>query len=95
LIGTSIAQFLISQSERTTNNNIEGIMIKAQRCRALRNINAHQGLVKARTTGTIEFETNNLGRRLIKVQWDNSIQMYVFPDEIELTDTIEIDRHAA
>lgn len=57
-----------------------------QRCRALRNINGHQGLVKARTTGTIECETNNLGRILIMVRWDGSFQMYVFQDEIELID---------
>jgi hypothetical protein len=59
---------------------------KGQRCRALRNINAHQGLVRAQTHGTIECETDNLGRRLIKVQWDGSFAMYVFPHEIELLD---------
>ena len=36
------------------------------RCyRATRYLNAHEGSVKARTKGTIEFEINNLGRRLI------------------------------
>jgi hypothetical protein len=69
--------------------------MKVQRCRARRNINGHQGLIWARTNCTIECEMDNLGRRLIKVQWDEGIEMYVFPNEIELTDTIEIDRHAA
>jgi hypothetical protein len=59
-------------------------MRQGQRCRALHNINGHQGLIRARTGGTIQSETNNLGRRLIGVQWDGSFQMYVFPDEIEL-----------
>jgi ribose 1,5-bisphosphokinase PhnN len=58
-------------------------MIKGQRCRATRHLTAHQGVVKAQSTGTIEFETENLDRRLISVQWDGSFQMYVFPDEIE------------
>jgi hypothetical protein len=62
---------------------------KGQRCRATRNIIAHQGLVRAQTEGTIEFETDNLGRRLIRVHWDVSFWMYVFPDEIELVDSSE------
>ena len=60
---------------------------KGQRCRATRNIIAHQGLVRAQTEGTIEIETDNLGRRLIRVHWDVSFWMYVFPDEIESVDT--------
>jgi hypothetical protein len=64
-------------------------MSKGQRCRATRLLNTHQGLVKAQTTGTINFEIENLDRRLISVQWDGSFQMYVFPDEIELLDSTE------
>jgi hypothetical protein len=67
-------------------------MRKGQRCRATRHLTAHQGLVKAQTTGTIQFETQNLDRRLISVQWDDSFQMFVFPDEIELVDSLELDR---
>lgn len=70
--------------------------MKGQRCRALRNINGHQGLIRANTNGTIQSHTNNLERCLIEVQWDGSFQMYVFPDEIELIDVaIERDRRAA
>jgi hypothetical protein len=61
-------------------------MKKGERCRALRNINGHQGLVRARTNGTILGATDNLGRLLIGVQWDGSFQMYVFPNEIEVID---------
>ena len=69
-------------------------MRQGQRCRALRNINGHQGLIKARTHGTIQCETDNLGRRLIGVQWDGSFQMYVFPNEIEFIDS-DIERDIA
>ncbi len=62
---------------------------KGRRCRAKRNLNSHQGFVKAQTTGTIEFETENLDRRLISVQWDGGLRMYAFPDEIELLGSVE------
>ena len=63
---------------------------QGRRCRATRHLNAHQGSVKAQTKGTIEFEIDNLGRRLISVRWDDSFQMYVFPDEIELVDSVDV-----
>ena len=73
-------------------------MEKLRRCRALHNIVGHQGVIKAQTKGTVEAEMENLGRHLIKVQWDSHIAMYVFPEEIELIDPIErwaSDRNAA
>jgi hypothetical protein len=63
---------------------------QGRRCRATLYLNAHQGSVKAQTKGTIEFEIDNLGRRLISVRWDDGFQMYVFPDEIELVDSVEL-----
>lgn len=63
---------------------------QSRRCRATRHLNGHQGSVKAQTKGTIEFEIDNLGRRLISVRWDDSFQMYVFADEIALVDSAEI-----
>jgi hypothetical protein len=57
-----------------------------QRCQATRSIRGHQGLISAQTRGTIEAEINNLGRHMIAVRWDNGLEMYVFPDEIEIDD---------
>jgi hypothetical protein len=62
---------------------------QGQRCQARRSIRGHQGLITAHTQGTIESEINNLGRQLIAVRWDNGLHMYVFPDEIEIDETIE------
>jgi len=59
-----------------------------QRCQAKHSIRGHQGLISAQTRGTIEAEIDNLDRRLIAVRWDNGLQMYVFPDEIEIEDTL-------
>jgi hypothetical protein len=60
-----------------------------QRCHAMRSIRGHQGLITAHTEGTIEAEISNLGRHLIAVHWDTGLQMYVFPDEIEIHETME------
>jgi hypothetical protein len=66
------------------------------RCQAKRSIRGHQGLISAQTRGTIEAEINNLDRHLIAVRWDNGMQMYVFPDEIEIDDTgSDCARHAS
>jgi hypothetical protein len=62
---------------------------QGQRCEATRNIRGHQGLIAAHTHGTIEGEISNLGRELIAVRWDNGLHMYVFPDEIEIDETVE------
>ena len=48
------------------------------RCRAIRHLNAHQGSVKAQAKGTIEFEIDNLSRRLISVRWDDSFRCMCF-----------------
>ena len=60
-----------------------------QRCHAIRSIHGHQGLITANTQGTIEAEIDNLGRHLIAVHWDTGLQMYVFPDEIEIHQMME------
>jgi hypothetical protein len=60
---------------------------QGQRCQATRS--GHQGLILAQTQGTIEAEISNLGRHLIAVRWDNGLHMYVFPDEIEVDETME------
>ena len=66
-----------------------------QRCQAKRSIRGHQGVVRAESRGTIEGEIDNLGRHMIAVRWDNGLHMYVFPDEIDIDDTIrDCTRHA-
>jgi hypothetical protein len=62
---------------------------KGQRCQATRSIRSHHGLVVAHMQGTIEGEITNLGRHLIAVRWDDGVQMYVFPDEIEVGEASE------
>ncbi len=56
------------------------------KCRAVREIRDHQGMVSASAEGTIQYEAENLGRHLINVQWDNGLRLNVLADDIEIID---------
>lgn len=58
--------------------------LTGMRCRATREVRSHRGLIKRLTEGVIQHDIDNLGRRLISVQWDGGVTDYVFPTEIEL-----------
>jgi len=60
------------------------------RCRATREIRTHEGLIRRFTEGTIEAVIDNLGRQLISVEWDSGITTYVFFNEIEITDGVQL-----
>jgi hypothetical protein len=60
------------------------------RCRATREIRTHEGLIRRFTEGTIEAVVDNLGRQLINVEWDSGITTYVFFNEIEITDGVQL-----
>ena len=60
------------------------------RCRATREIRTHEGLIRRFTEGTIEAVIDNLGRQLINVEWDSGITTYVFFNEIEITDGVQL-----
>jgi hypothetical protein len=53
------------------------------RCLATREIRTHAGLIRRFTEGVILYDLENVGRRLVYVQWDNGISGYVYPVEIE------------
>jgi len=59
---------------------------EGMKCRAVRDIQSYQGMVRASTEGTIQYEIENLGRHLINVNWDNGLRLNVFPNEIEIID---------
>ena len=56
------------------------------RCRATTAVRSHRGFINKSTEGTIQHDLDNLGRRLINVQWDIGTIDYVFPSEIEILD---------
>ena len=54
------------------------------RCYTVRRINTVKGLLPRESYGTLRYEEENLGRRLVFVEWDNGMQVPVFPDEVEI-----------
>jgi hypothetical protein len=60
-----------------------------RRCAAKKMIRSHKIKIPPANQGTIVYEMENLGRRLILVQWDDSLSAYVFPDEIDITGSKE------
>jgi hypothetical protein len=46
-----------------------------------------KGLLPRETYGTFRYEEENLGRRLVFVDWDNGMNVPVFPDEVEILET--------
>jgi len=54
------------------------------RCRTLRQVNTLKGILPRDTYGTLCYEMDNLGRRLVVVDWDNGLGVPVFPYEIEV-----------
>ena len=63
------------------DTNLTGV-----RCRARTALRSHRGVIKISTEGTIQHDIENLGRRLISVEWEVGITNYVFPFEIEIVE---------
>jgi len=58
--------------------------LAGMRCRAVREIRTCQGLIRRLAEGIIQFDMENLGRRLVRVKWDSGIIDYAYPVEIEI-----------
>ena len=61
-----------------------------KRCRTTRRIAHHGGYLPRALEGTICYETQNLGRTLVRVEFDSGVSMMVLPDDI-IVDTIDAD----
>lgn len=64
--------------------------LTGMRCRATSEVRSQRGLIRRWTEGTIRHDMDNLGRRLISVQWDGGVTDYVFPSEIEIIAAEEV-----
>jgi hypothetical protein len=62
---------------------------KGMRCGAKNMIRTRDVTIHPANQGTIIYETENLGRRLIWVQWDSGSSTYAFPDDIDISGTTE------
>ena len=59
------------------------------RCRTVQHITTHEGLLRRNTYGTVCYEVDNLDRWLVLVEWDNGMNIPVFPEEIEIVEQLE------
>ena len=59
------------------------------RCRAKTGVRYRQTTIEPDDQGAIVYEIDNLGRHLILVEWNDDSSVYVFPDEIEITDMVK------
>ena len=55
-----------------------------RRCRTTQLVRTVEGDLRREAQGTIRYETENLGRNLVMVQWDQGFIVPVFPKEIEV-----------
>ncbi len=60
------------------------------RCRTRCHLHTIEGLLRRGSQGTIYYEMDNLGRRLVFVHWDNGMSVPVFPHEIEILTPAEV-----
>ena len=58
------------------------------RCHTRYLVRTVKGNLPRGSEGTIESETENLGRHLIVVKWDKGFSVPVFPNEIEIEEQI-------
>jgi hypothetical protein len=58
--------------------------LTGMRCRATKEIRSHRGLIRRYSEGIIQYNMDNLGRHLIRVQWDNGVIDYAYLFEIEV-----------
>lgn len=56
------------------------------RCRATRAITHRRGIVHRSAEGTVRATRENLGRKLITVDFDNGEKLLLFEHEIEILD---------
>lgn len=55
-------------------------------CHAKKMVRGHGATIEPDNQGTIVYELENLGRRLVLVKWDDGSSLYVFPEEIEIAE---------
>ena len=60
------------------------------RCRTSRLVRTVEGDLPRDARGTIRYETENLGRNLVMVDWDRGFTVPVFPDEVEVLAVDEV-----
>jgi hypothetical protein len=69
---------IMTVSERSEGDEA----VSPRRCRLLRPLRDHQGVIRYGEQPTLVREVSNLGRRMYLVRFDDGTSTFVFPDEI-------------
>lgn len=62
--------------------------LAGKRVRITKAIHAVSGRIDRFSEGRVRYVTENLGRELVMVEWDRGGSGVVFPDEVEIVDTL-------
>jgi hypothetical protein len=62
---------------------------EGSRCRTVRPIVHHVGMIPRETTGTIRYETENIGRRLMRVDLDSGVGVMLLADDVAVEATLD------
>ena len=61
--------------------------LDGKRCRTVRPIAHHGGYLPRQIEGTVRYVTENLGRTLLRVDFDSGTSLMVLPDDVALDAT--------
>ena len=53
-----------------------------KRCRTIRSVSHHRGILPRKTTGTVRYSLENIGRTLFYVDFDAGPSLIMLPDDI-------------
>lgn len=60
--------------------------LDGRRCRTIRPVPHHAGYLPRRLEGTVRYQVENLGRTLLRVDFDTGTSVMVLPDDVALDD---------
>jgi hypothetical protein len=60
--------------------------LAGKRCRINKGVNGPAGRVEPMSEGKIRYVSENVGRLIMLVDWDNGGSSVLFPEEVELFD---------
>ncbi len=60
--------------------------LDGKRCRTIRPVPHHAGYLPRRLEGTVRYQVENLGRTLLRVDFDSGTSVMVLPDDVAVDD---------
>ena len=67
--------------------------LDGKRCRTVRPIAHHSGYLPRQLEGTVRYATENIGRTLLRVDFDSGTSVMVLPDDVILDSTDHAGRY--